>query len=423
MVSVRFLVLCSCAALLAGCHRASPHVRPDGQLLQVITISSEANAAFETDFYRDFAARHRIEVKYLGDPGGKVDDRLKLYRQFFQKRSSRPDMIAIDVVWPAILADHLVDLRPILGHRLRSFSPGLLQTFTVNGRLVALPTFTDAGLLYYRADLLAKYGFRKPPATWDELGSMALVIQDGERRRGNQDFWGFTWQGGASEALTCNAIEWQASAGAGEIISRNGRLELHNPAFLNALARSARWIGTISPPGQYLYREMEGSNLWIAGQVAFMRHWATSYNALTQGLDPKRFGIAPLPAGPGGHAATLGGQGIAISKYAANPEMAIKALLELTSEATDLARVLKADSLPVHLLNQNRPEVRRKSKLHAASAELMRNLTLRPAAFTGSRYDQVSIAYYTAVNRVLRRQQQPAEAMAALETTLQNILR
>ena len=42
----------------------------------------------------------------------------------------------------------------------------------MDGRLVALPWFTDAGVLFYRQDLLTKHG-EPVPTTWDELAATA----------------------------------------------------------------------------------------------------------------------------------------------------------------------------------------------------------------------------------------------------------
>lgn len=398
-------------------------MRSEARLLQFMSLTGDRNAGFERRFFQSFSARNRVQAQYVEDPGGTVNNRLDLYTRFFREHSSRPDMVAVDVVWPSILADDLLDLRPYVKDQLKAFSPGLLETFTVKGRLVALPTFTDVGILFYRADLLAHYGFSHPPTTWEELEHMAAVIQAGERRRGNPDFWGYTWQGGPYEGLTCNALEWQASAGAGDIVSADGKIHVRDPAFLKSLSRAVRWIGTISPPGEYIYRETDSANLWNAGQVAFMRNWASGYVNLssvkTEG--GYRFGVAPLPGGVGGQRGTLGGQGIGISKYAANRPMAIKALLEITSPATDFARVFEAGSLPVQIANQTRPEVKQNSLVNAASEKFMRGITVRPAVISGARYEDVSRAYYTAVNSVLRRAQDPEGAMEGLEKKLKGI--
>ena len=81
-------------------------------------------------------------------------------------------------------------------------------------------------LLYYRTDLLEKYGYKEPPKTWEELTEMAKKIQDGERKAGKPDFQGFVFQGKASESVTCNAIEWVYSYGGGT--HRGARQEGHN---------------------------------------------------------------------------------------------------------------------------------------------------------------------------------------------------
>jgi trehalose/maltose transport system substrate-binding protein len=148
-----------------------------------------------------------------------ADDRLGLYLQFFEAQSSEVDVYQIDVIWPGDLAVHFVDLFEY-GAATSSAQhfPAIVENNTVDGRLIGIPWFTDAGLLYYRTDLLEKYGFDGPPATWSELTEMAQTIQDGERAEGNADFWGFVWQGNAYEGLTCDALEWIASNAGGSII-------------------------------------------------------------------------------------------------------------------------------------------------------------------------------------------------------------
>ena len=104
-------------------------------------------------------------------------------------------MLQIDVVWPAALAAHLVDLAPHLPAGAReAHLPALIENATIDGRLVALPWFVDVGLLYYRRDLLEKHG-AAPPRTWRELTETARRIQQSDREAGHAALWGFFFQG------------------------------------------------------------------------------------------------------------------------------------------------------------------------------------------------------------------------------------
>ena len=374
------------ACLLSSCgiERGSGLATSES-VLQMTGMASGKNAVFNDAFMKSFGKQNHIRTQYLTDFGGTVNNRLAMYQQLLAQHSSKPDLLEVDVVWPAILADDLIDLKPYFGDEIKKFVPEAIANNTVDGRLIALPSYIDVGVLYYRPQLLTRYGFTRPPSTWDELSSMARTIQAGERRRGNKTFWGFTWQGGSYEGLTCDALEWQASAGAGNPIQADKTIHVRNPAFLAALRRAADWIGVISPPGESVYVEHDTENLWSAGQVAFMRAWASSYDQIAShpGGDAIHFGVAPVPAGRAGSRATLGGMGVGISKYAINRALAVKALRELTSEESDLRRVMMADSIPVRLSVRDRPDVQSKSELHAAADKLLAGLVARPSLVTG----------------------------------------
>ncbi len=220
---------------------------------------------------------------------------------------------------------------------------------TVDGALVGLPWFTDGGLLYYRSDLLEKYGFDGPPATWAELEEMAQTIQDGERADGNQDFWGYVWQGKAYEGLTCDALEWVYSSGGGTIISPEKVITIDNEAAAAVLNAAASWVGTISPPGVTGFQEEEARAVWQGGNAAFMRNWPYAYSlgqaddSAIQGL----FDVTSLPGAEAGQsAATLGGWQLAVSKYSSNPESAAKFVLWIGSKEQQKARALNLSLLP-----------------------------------------------------------------------------
>ena len=136
-----------------------------------------------------------------------ANDRLGLYLQFLEAKSPKVDVYQVDVIWPGDLAQHFIDLNEYGAEKVadKHFQE-IVQNNTVNGRLVAIPWFTDAGLLYYRTDLLEKYD-RKVPETWTELQETAKYIMEKERAAGNPDFYGYVWQGNAYEGLTCDALE------------------------------------------------------------------------------------------------------------------------------------------------------------------------------------------------------------------------
>ena len=140
-----------------------------------------------------------------------------------------------------------------------------------------MPWFTDAGLLYYRTDLLEKYGFEAPPETWAELEEMATAIQEGESAD-NPDFRGFVWQGTAYEGLTCDALEWQVSNGGGRIIEPDGTVTVNNPQAIAAFERARGWVGTISPEDVTTYRRRTPAASGRPGNAAFMRNWPYAYS-------------------------------------------------------------------------------------------------------------------------------------------------
>ncbi len=170
-----------------------------------------------------FTQQTGIRVEVLPAPEAAVEQ-LATWLRLMESGSNVPDVYAVDVIWPGIVADHLLDLKAYVpAQEIGQHVPELIANGTVNDRLVTLPYDLTTGRLYYRTDLLRSYGYRAPPATWDELETMARRIQNGERARGDRKFWGFVWQGAPSEALTCNALEWQASEGGGPIIE-NGTI-------------------------------------------------------------------------------------------------------------------------------------------------------------------------------------------------------
>lgn len=369
----------------------------------------------------EFTRETGIPVQLLPSPE-RAGEQLALWRGLLESRSATPDVYAIDVIWPGILGDYLLDLKPYIPEReISAHFKALIANDTVNGRLVALPYNLAGGLLYYRKDLLQLYGYMSPPRTWDELERMAARIQAGERAKGDKNFWGFLWQGGVSEALTCNALEWQASEGGGTIIDSRGVIDVNNPRAIRAWERAARWVGWISPPGVTAYTEFDTFNIWESGHAAFMRNWPTAYviTRLFDSASRDRFGISALPAGSAGHASTLGGMSYGVSRYSLHPRQAIALVRYLSSWNAEWRRCRARSNPPTIPDLYSDPELNKTNPYFDEMLRVFQDYTVvRPSTVTCRKYPEVSNAYRQAVHSVLTGQTSGAEAAAGLEKEL-----
>lgn len=107
------------------------------------------------------------------------------------------DLIASDVVWTAELARNRwvedVTDRFYDDFDRDAFLATPMQSATYRLRVWGVPWYTDAGLLFYRSDMLAQSGFTGPPQTWDELGEMARTVMRDSGTR-----YGYVFQGAES---------------------------------------------------------------------------------------------------------------------------------------------------------------------------------------------------------------------------------
>lgn len=410
--------------LLSACHRP-----PEGLTAPPVPHATRRFAGTTLTYYGDSpdpapAFERALIARFQSDTGIRVSLRLRppsatetysVYERLFQARDPAVDVLLLDVIWPGAFAPYLLDLKPALSREAAMHFPMSLENDTVAGRLVAMPSFLDMGLLYYRTDLLRRYGFRGPPTTWEELEQMARMIQAGERKR-QPGFWGFVWEGAPHEVLTCNALEWQASHGGGRLVSPAGRVELDNPRAIAAFERAAGWVGSITPMSVTAYEESDALEPFREGEAAFMRNWAYVYAACQAADSPirGRFGVAPLPhaAGPYHSASVLGGWQLGVSRFSRHPAAAMELVRYLTSPEVQTWRAVHASYVPTI------PSVVAKPEVQAAQPYLRgmagRNLVARPSAVLGGAYASASRVYFEGVSGILE-----GEAAAPTITRMQ----
>ncbi len=202
----------------AGCREK----KPETTTIHFVTWKPNVPEAWE-EIYRVFREEHpgiTVEVEVGPHSSTAFHD---LLTQKLKNRSPDIDVFLMDVIWPpefaaagwALPLDELVP-EPTR----REFLAGAILANTYGGKLYGVPLFIDSGVLYYRKDLLEKYGFA-PPATWEELVAQAGRIVDAERRAGNE-IHGFSGQFKQYEGLVCDMMEYILSNG-GSIIDPDDR--------------------------------------------------------------------------------------------------------------------------------------------------------------------------------------------------------
>ena len=351
-------------------------------------------------------------------------DQFAQYRLWLAAGTTDVDVYQTDVVWAPQLAEYFVDLTEPAKDLVGQHFPSVIESQTAGGKLVALPIFTDAPALFYRSDLLEKYG-KEVPKTWAELKETAQVIQDGERAAGQADIWGYVWQGSAYEGLTCNALEWIKSYGGGQIIDPDGTITVNNPQAVAALDEAKSWIGTISPPGVLSHKEEDARGVWQTGNAVFMRNWPYAYG-LSAGDDSAvkgKFEVAPLPAGTaeGGSAATLGGWNVAVSKFSTKQEAATDLVLYLASAEAQKMRALMDSHLPTVVALYDDPEIAAAVPLIPRWKDIFANAVPRPSGPTKGKYNEVSAKFWSAVHDTLSGTGTAAENLEVLELDLTDV--
>lgn len=401
------------AALLAGSAASAASIKIScgavGQELELCKSAAET-----------WAKKTGNEVQVVATPTD-ANERLALYQQILSSQSDKIDVYQVDVVWPGLLASHLLDLKPFSKGVEQQHFESIVANNTVGGKLVAMPWFTDAGLLYYRRDLLDKYK-QKLPATWEELAQTAKAIQDGERKAGNDKMWGYVWQGRAYEGLTCNAMEWLVSYGGGTIVDSAGKVTVNNPKAAKALQTAAAWVGSISPSAVLNYSEEESRGVFQAGNAVFMRNWPYAWS-LAQAPDSAikgKVAVAVLPKGgaDGRNAATLGGQQLAVSKYTKNAAIAADLVMYMTSPEVQKERAIKGSFNPTLSALYKDAEIIKANPFMGELYSTFSSAAARPATVTASRYNQVSNAFWNSVHETLSGKVKPEQTLQQLDANL-----
>ncbi len=420
-----------------------PNLRTDlgGKEIIVVLSPEGPGADWEQVACDLFSQATGISVSRQAGPI-RASDRLTAYQSIFSLKSRSLDVAMIDVTWPGRLTQNIYDLKKAMESQGYQYSPAIIQNNTVTislpsqqspgkkvyrERLAAIPWIGDAGLLYFRTDLLERYGYSHPPTNWTELETMANAIQAGERAS-NPEFQGYVWEGASYEGLTCAALELQYGNGGGTIVDNEGKVTVNNPNAIAAFERARSWVGTISPSGVVDFDEEEARFVWQAGNAAFMRNWLYAYDAGHAADSPikDKFDLTPMPTFESsgvGRTGALGGWQIMVSRYSRQKEAAVEFAKYITSKELQKSAAIELGRFPTIPTLYEDPDVLAANPTFARLHDLFVNgVVARPSTVTATRYDDVSDAYSASINQILSGSIDAPAGIADLEKKLNEIL-
>jgi multiple sugar transport system substrate-binding protein len=318
-----------------------------------------------SDVYRALVAEFerqnpgiKVELQVLPGTSGEQYNR---YVTLFAAKDSSVDVISIDVIWPApmVAAGWLAPLDRWFASAAReAFLPGAIRANTIGGKIYGVPWYTDAGLLYYRKDLLAKYG-AKIPASWDEMVATAQKVTAGEH---NPQLAGFLFQGAKIEALADFFFEVLWSNG-GDVLDPTGKVVVDSAkgtAAMNFILDLVR-KDHVTPPGVATMTTDDTRVAFQDGRAVFLRNWTYAYDLFESSGSKVAglVGIAPLPKGPAGRSAsTLGGWQLAISNFSRNKEAAWRFVEFMTGRIAEKSMALQLSTVPTRTDTFRDPEVK-----------------------------------------------------------------
>lgn len=290
-----------------------------------------------------------IKINIMEQPA-KSDAQHNDYVTKLSSKDTSIDIMNIDIIWPPEFgaSEWLEPLNAYFTKdELDKLLPGPVQGNTLNGKLYGIPLYTDAGMLFYRKDILEEAGV-KPPKTFDELNNLAKSLKG----KGGTEY-GFVYQANQYEGLVCDILEYFWGNG-GDVLGADNKAVIDSPNNVEALKFFANMTQSdLVPKGITTYVEEDARTVFTEGKSVFMRNWPYAWaKSQEDGSKVKgKVGVVPMPVGPSGKnpAATLGGWNLGINAYISKEkkEAAVKFVKYLVSEEAQAFSAVNGGRIPI----------------------------------------------------------------------------
>jgi len=364
-----------------------------------------------------------LQVEWRETPAAS-DEYFEQMLSELQSGKSTVDVIGGDVVWPAQFAANgfLVDLSDRFTDQMKAdHLDGPLQPITYEGKTYGVPWFTDAGMFYYRKDLLEESGFSQPPKTWDEMKEMVAKI----RADSGEEYDGYVFQGAQDEGGVVNGLEHIWNAG-GEVLEGD-RVVVNSAEAVEGLELRRSMIEDgIAPVATGDYSTQESQAAFTNGDVIFMRNWPFVYGLLSNPdqsqVTPEQVGIAPIPvSGSGAQSFSgLGGWNFLVNATSEDRIEEIWAFVEfMIAPEQQKTLALESTRLPTLKSLYEDEELLQKVPVASLGRESLENSRPRPVS---PYYSDMSLEMAGQFNAALKGEEPVEQALETLQRELQAIV-
>lgn len=343
-------------------------------------------------------------------------------RTQFQAGAGGIDVIGGDVIWPAQFAANgwIADLSDRFKDSDK-FLPGPMAAMKFEDGIFGVPWYTDAGLLYYRKDLLEKSGFSEPPKTWDDLRQQAQkVMQD----QGTQS--GFVFQGAEYEGGVCNGLEYIWTHG-GDVLDPNdpSKVVVDSPEAAAGLATERAMIEDgIASRAVLQFMEDQSHGAFVRGDSVFLRNWPYVYALLSDPreskIKPDQVGIAAIPVGGAQSASALGGWNFLVNAASEKQDQAWEFIQWMTEPEQLKRNALEGSKLPVRReLYEDQDILDKVPVARLGKDVIIDNSRPRPVSPV---YSDISLEMAEKFNASLAGDMSPEDAVATLQKDMASLV-
>ncbi|MEG3971819.1 ABC transporter substrate-binding protein [Microcoleus sp. T2B6] len=343
-----------------------------------------------------------------------------LYTSAFLLGESPYDIINMDIVWvPKFAAagwvSDLTDRIP--PEQLSKFIQGNVEGGRYRGKLYRIPHASDAGMLYYRKDILEQAGI-PAPKTFEEMVKISQNLQ-----KQGKATWGYLWQGKQYEGVSAMFVEVLSGFGGFWANPQTFEVGLDKPEAIKAVEFLKNTIASgISPPGVTTYGEEETRLLFQNGKALFLRNWPYVWKlANAEGSNVRgKIAIEPMLSSIGQTGGScLGGWGWGIAKTSKHPEQAWKAIQYLTSEETQRKFILQTGLVPSYKSLFTNKEIVAKYPHYPQLLKVVERSALRPPL---AQYAQASDILQRYLSSAFTGRMSAEQAMKAAASETRNLL-